>query len=276
MTWQIALAVLGLGLVSGVVAGMFGVGGASITTPGVRALGATPIEAVGSTVPAILPGAISGSIRYARSGLIDWRTGLTCGLSGSVAAICGAWIADNVNPHYLMIATASIVGWSGISMLRVRVPAPSDDRTDMGTGDGDVPELVMIGAAGNRGYRRPPFAQLTGVGIAAGLLAGLLGVGGGVVMVPAFTKVLRIPIKPAVATSLVSVAIFSVPSLAMHALMDNVNWSYAMVLTAGVVPGAQIGSRFTIGIGERAVRLLFGVFLVVVAVIYAVSEARAL
>ncbi len=58
-----AIAVVLVGVASGVLSGMFGVGGAVITTPGVRVLGATPIEAVGSTIPAILPSAASGTLR---------------------------------------------------------------------------------------------------------------------------------------------------------------------------------------------------------------------
>ncbi|MGZ4710769.1 MAG: hypothetical protein ACXWBN_18695, partial [Acidimicrobiales bacterium] len=62
VTWTTA-ATLVLGFGSGVLAGMFGIGGAVITTPSIRVLGATPIQAVGSTAPAILPGSISGAYR---------------------------------------------------------------------------------------------------------------------------------------------------------------------------------------------------------------------
>ncbi|WP_334142139.1 TSUP family transporter, partial [Rhabdothermincola sp.] len=75
MTWYVALAVFALGVSAGVLSGMLGIGGAVITTPGIRVLGATPLEAVGSTVPAILPSALSGTWRYARAGMVDWRFG---------------------------------------------------------------------------------------------------------------------------------------------------------------------------------------------------------
>ncbi|MGZ4760055.1 MAG: TSUP family transporter, partial [Acidimicrobiales bacterium] len=81
VTWTTA-ATLVLGFGSGVLAGMFGIGGAVLTTPAIRVLGATPIEGVGSTVPSILPGAISGAYRYAKAGLVDWRVGLVCGITG--------------------------------------------------------------------------------------------------------------------------------------------------------------------------------------------------
>ena len=62
-----------IGLVTGMLSAMFGVGGAFVSNPGVRALGADPLVAVGTTLPSILPGAISGSLRYQREQLIDWK-----------------------------------------------------------------------------------------------------------------------------------------------------------------------------------------------------------
>jgi uncharacterized protein len=114
------------------------------------------------------------------------------------------------------------------------------------------------------------------VGAAAGFLAGLLGVGGGVVMMPMFTSVLRIPIKEAVASSLVAVAIFSIPALLTHAGLGHIHWGFAACLVVGAVPGAQVGSRLTIGAPDRTVRVLFGIFLMVLAAVYGGSELVAL
>ena len=69
------LAVIALGIASGAVSGALGVGGATLSTPGVRLLGATPIQAVASTIPALPPSAFAGAFPYARAGLADWRTG---------------------------------------------------------------------------------------------------------------------------------------------------------------------------------------------------------
>lgn len=262
----VAAAVVVVGFASGILSGMFGVGGAVLTTPGIRAFGATPIEGVGSTIPAILPGAISGSIRYARAGLVDWRIALTCGALGSAFAVVGANVADIVNARYLLLLTAALLLWSGLRNIRspraVPVAAPA----------GGAPvEPVGDAAPGN------PSTPLIGViGAGSGFLAGLLGVGGGVIMVPAFGALLKLPPKRAVASSLVAVAIFSVPAMVRHAQLGNINWAYALALVVGVVPGAQIGSRLTISGSERRLRLLMGVFFSVLAVTYGISEALAL
>jgi hypothetical protein len=112
--------------------------------------------------------------------------------------------------------------------------------------------------------------------VVAGLLSGLLGIGGGVIMVPAFTELLYMPLKSAIATSLVCVGIFGVPATITHAFLGDVDWRLAALLTIGVVPGARVGASLTIRTAERRLRLAVGVFLALVALVYFVTETRAL
>ena len=104
--------------------------------------------------------------------------------AGIVAAVVGAEVAHLLpgGGHPLMVITAVLLLWSGIRLVRDR---PEDDARP-------VPAIS----------RRLHATVTTGVGSMAGLLSGLLGVGGGVVMVPAFKSLLDLPIKRAIATSL--------------------------------------------------------------------------
>lgn len=256
-----AAATFAIGVVAGILSALLGIGGAVVTTPAVRLLGATPIEAVGSTVPAILPGAISGSIRYARDGLVEWRLALGLGVSGTVFALGGAWLSDVVGGRPLMVLTAALMLWSGISVVR-GTDRPGADRSG-------TDEPLEVGSG-------PPVWSIVLVGAASGFVAGLLGVGGGIVMVPAMTGPLHVPMKRAVASSLVAVAIFSVPALVTHVLLGHVDWRFALPLMAGVVPGAQIGARMTIGAAEHRVRQWFGILVVLVAALYGATEVAAL
>lgn len=253
----VVLAAVGVGVVSGVLAGMLGVGGAVVSTPAVRLLGATPIEAVGTTVPAILPGAVVGVWRYHRAGMVDWRVGLWCGAAGSLAAVLGALIAESLaEPRWLMVATAGLMAVSGWSVARGgRHGVPAEE---LGT-----PVVPALG-------------WLVAVGAVAGLVAGLLGVGGGIVLLPAFTSLLGLSVRRAVPASLVAVAIFSVPALTTHALNGNIDWALAAPLMVGVLPGARLGSRLTVAASERTVRLAFGVVIGVLAVVYGVTELAGL
>jgi uncharacterized membrane protein YfcA len=275
------------GVLAGILSAMLGVGGAVVTTPAVRLLGATPIEAVGSTVPAIMPGAIAGALRYTREGLVDWRCALGLGISGAALSLVGALTSTVIDGGLLMVLTAGLMLWSGVTVVRGIEPQGADPES------GDAAERSVARGATLAGITPPlteadaslatstappsrPLLPIIGLGMLSGFIAGLLGVGGGILMVPVLTGPLRTPVKSAVASSLVAVAIFSVPALIAHGLLGHIDWWFAVPLMAGVVPGARIGARITIGASDRTVRLLFGTLIVAVAIVYGATEALAL
>jgi uncharacterized membrane protein YfcA len=276
----VLLAIVFVGFASGILSGMFGVGGAVLTTPGVRALGASPIEAVGSTLPAILPGALSGAWRYSREGLVDWHVAVPSGLLGSGFAVAGATLSDHVNAHYLMIMTAALLLYTGLRNVRQHVAAQSPLLIPVSvSADGAlIDERPTPDAEADEVRERTsaPTVVVGLIGAAAGMLAGLLGIGGGLLLMPAYTVALRMSPKRAVATSLVAVAMFSVPAMVTHALLGHINWTFALLLTIGVIPGAQVGAHLTIGGSEARLRLLMGLFFTVLAVVYGGAELAAL
>jgi len=247
-----------IGVVSGVLSGMFGIGGAVVTTPAIRALGATTFEAIGSTLPAILPSSISGSIRYNREHLIRGRIVLVTSAFGVPASVVGSRLSRAVpgNGHWLMIATAAIVGFTA---YRTAFPVVRADGT-IGTAD----------------HLRDQWWTLGVIGVAAGALSGLLGIGGGILMVPLFSAWVGLPLKDTIATSLACVGIFAVPGTITHAIQGDINWSYAVALAIGVIPGAQLGAHFTISSDDRTLRYTVGTALGIIAVIYAAGEFSAL
>jgi uncharacterized membrane protein YfcA len=266
------VAIVIVGFASGVLSGMFGVGGAVLTTPGIRLLGATPIEAVGSTLPAILPGALSGAWHYRRAGLIDNQVALISGCTGVGFAIAGAELSDHLNAHYLMIFTAGLLLYSGLRHMRAHLAASV--RVEVPAAAPAVGEAFTAGEETERARFSP--VAVAAVGAASGALAGLLGVGGGLLLIPGYTFFLRMPAKRAVATSLVAVAMFSVPAMITHALLGHINWTFALLLTAGVVPGAQLGAKITLTGSETRLRVLMGLFFTVLAVVYGAAEIAAL
>jgi uncharacterized membrane protein YfcA len=254
---QFALTVA-IGVVSGILSGMFGIGGAVVTTPSIRVLGATTFEAIGSTLPAILPSSISGSFRYNREHLIRGRVVILASVFGVPAAVVGSRLSRAVpgDGHWLMIATALLVGFTA---YRTAFPVVRPDGT--------------LGTAGNL---RDEWWTLGVIGAAAGALSGLLGIGGGILMVPAFSAWVGLPLKETIATSLACVGIFAIPGTITHAVQGNVNWSYAIALAIGVIPGAQIGARVTIASDDRTLRYTVGTALGIIAIVYAVGEVTAL
>ena len=278
----VTLAVLVAGFGSGVLAAVLGVGGAVITTPMIRALGATPIAAVGSTVPAILPGALSGSLRFHREGYIVWPVALTCGVSGMSFAVLGGWVADIVDARWLMILTAVLVMWCGVSLLRDGLRTNAAERADAAVEAGADPDDLVVsdGGAGTEGgvaiQPRGGVPAMVALGVGGGFLAGLLGIGGGLILTPGLTLGLRLPVKHAIATSLAAVAMMSTTAVVTHIALGHVNWRFALPLAIGIVPGARVGAHITVGASEQLMRLVAGSLLIVVSIIYLAGEVAAL
>src|SRR5437764_9056092 len=87
---------LGAGVLTGMLSAAFGVGGAVISTPAIRALGVSAIFAIGTTLPSIFPSAGSGTARYVREHLIDWKAVRWTAPAGIVAAVGGSLLSHVV------------------------------------------------------------------------------------------------------------------------------------------------------------------------------------
>jgi uncharacterized membrane protein YfcA len=261
-----ALTLVG-GVATGVLSAAFGVGGATISTPLIRLLGASASVAVGTTLPAILPSAATGTARYAREGLIDWRLVTWTAPVGVAASVGGSVLSDVVpgDGHWLMVITAALLGFTAWRMVQPP-PAAAAPESDA--------EMAPHGVAPVT--RRDSSLALVGIGVVAGGMSGLLGVGGGVVMVPAFIEIAGIPLKTAIASSLACVGIFAIPGTITHAVLGGVDWRFAAWLSVGVIPGARLGAFLAIKAGDRRLRRAVALFLGIVAVIYAAGEIAAL
>jgi uncharacterized membrane protein YfcA len=245
-----------IGAVSGVLSGAFGIGGGIVTTPAIRLILKAPaLVAVGTPLPVIVPGALTGAWTYARSGLADVRAAATIGTVGSAASIAGAFASKAAGGSAVMVATAALLVYVA---LDTAVWAARAGRADSA-----------------RPAARPTGGRLAAVGLAAGLYSGFLGLGGGFVIVPLLARWLGFDMKRAVGTSLLAVAILAVPGSVTHYLLGHVDLAIAAGLVLGVVPGAALGSRLTVLAREAVVRYAFAAMLVCVAVWLAVGELTA-
>jgi uncharacterized membrane protein YfcA len=244
---------IGIGVVSGILAGLFGVGGGIVMTPGFQVLlGLAPIVALATPLPVILPTATSGALRYRRDGELDLPAAGWMMAAGIPAAIIGALATELVDARILLLVTAALLGWQSVGIIR------------------------GAGTRGGTARRSPTRGAFLVIGVLAGLISGLLGIGGGLVMVPAMAGFLGMPLRRALGTSLAAIVGMVIPGTIVHAALGNIDWAVALLAMIGAVPGARAGAALALGTRERTLRWLVGSFMLLVAVAYGIGEARAL
>lgn len=260
-----------VGLVSGILSGMFGIGGGIITTPAIRlVLGGSAISAVATPLPVIIPTAITGGISYARRGLADVRSGLQLGAWGALAAVGGAFAAGYIGGRVLLIITALLIGWMAIDMARQAVAPEEPAGAAARVAEGDARGKTPLEDAKPRFATTP--RSLAVLGLVTGAYSGLLGLGGGFVMVPILTRWFGFPMKRAVGTSLIAIAVLAVPGAITHYLLGHIDAWLALALSVTVIPGSLIGARITAVASERFIRIGFAVLLAIAGIVLVVNE----
>jgi uncharacterized membrane protein YfcA len=262
-----------LAFAAGLLSGAFSMGGQVLMKPGIRLLGVSALDTVGTTVPMILPTVASATARYVREGFVDRDAVRWAAPGGMLAAVGGSLAAPHVpgRGHLLQVATASMMFVTAVRTARGSDPRPpTADEEPAGSLPSSSPAHAGAPIALATPTTRRP--RLLVVGTLAGALSGLLGVGGGVLMVPGFNQVLRMPLRVAIATSLVCAGVFAIPATITHALIGTIEWRTAMLLTLGAVPGAHVGAGMAIRASDRRLRVAVAVMIGIVAVTFATGE----
>jgi len=244
---------------------MFGIGGATVATPALRLfLGASPAIALGTTLPVTIPAAIAGAFTYHRQGFLDMRVAFYCSLAGIFGSVGGALLTRIINLHYLMILTGLVVLY--IAMVTVRRGIRRSTEQSRFASSEEQAEPLKPES------ERLSIPLMLAIGFAGGVLSGLLGIGGGVIMVPGFIYLLRMPLKKAFGTSLAAIAVIAIPGTIVHSFLHHISWSLVLYLTAASIPAAYIGALLSIRTSERLLYVLFGLMLFAFGIIFIVNE----
>lgn len=240
------LMLAGAGIFAGILAGFLGIGGGTVLVPILVTLGNTPVQAVATSSLAIVVTSISGSVQNWRMGHLDFRKVLLLGLPAIATAWFGSIISDRAPSHWLLVAF-SVLLLVNIYLVGVRK------------------RLKTERAEGGQASMNPTFARLLTGGL-AGFLAGIFGIGGGVIMVPLQMLLLGEPIKAAVRTSLGVIIITSISAVASHAIKGNVLFAPGLILGFGGLIGAQVSTRFLPKIPDQWVSIMFRMLLFLLAI----------
>ncbi|MEO0456125.1 MAG: sulfite exporter TauE/SafE family protein [Cyanobacteria bacterium P01_A01_bin.114] len=245
---QIAILAVG-GLSSGILAGFLGIGGGVLLVPLLVQLGFEPIQAAATSSLAILITATTGSVQNWRMGYLAPQRVVLLGAPALVTALIGTQVADKL-PSYVLLAAFGVLLLSNLYLvgLKKRVVAERS-QTPLS------PPAQL----------NPLAARLITGGI-AGFMAGLFGVGGGVILVPLQILLLNESIKAAVRTSLGVIVITAIAACVGHAVNQNVMWMAGLMLGLGGLVGVQISTRFLPKLPDQTVSRLFRTMLCLLAI----------
>jgi len=205
---------------AGLLAGLTGGGGGMFFVPLLIFAGFPVIQAFATSNLGILITSASGTLMNARHGLVPWRRVMLLGIPAIIVAPLGAWIAIQL-PGKLLIVGFILLNLTNV-VLTGRKPAEHEHHDQ-----GKVPTTLEYAATGGSG----------------GLLAGLFGIGGGLIVVPLQILWLSTPIKIAARTSLAVILVSSAAAVLGHMAFDgSINWATGILLGIGGIIGAPLGT----------------------------------
>lgn len=252
-----------LGLVAGVYGTMIGVGGGFLAVPALLLIFHLDVKsAVAASLFMVCCNALSGSISYGLQGRVDYKSGLRFApaiIAGSaLGVVCVQYI-----PFKLFAAVFGVL-MVALSFLLVRSGDGVDPHSRRRRRDGRTLERVIVDARGKEFRYRVNLKLGIGISAAAGFVSSLLGIGGGVIHVPAMILWMGFPHHVAVATSQFVIAISAVAGWVTSAAKGVMPWETALLLAAGAVVGAQAGARIAHAVTGRWLARLLSLALVLV------------
>jgi len=267
---------IGLGGLVGFLSGLFGVGGGFLMTPLLIMMGIPATVAAATDSNQIVAASASGTLAHARAGSVDLKMGillLVGGVAGSSVGVLLIKLLRALGEADLFIRLIYIVMLGGIGIYMFFESLSSMRVKKSGTGKVNRPSTVyariMTSLPWQMEFRRSGVAFSAWVplflGCLAGVLAGIMGVGGGFIMVPIMVYLLRMPMHVVVGTSLFQIVFTCINATIMQATINHtVDFILALLLLIGSTIGAQIGVRISRRLKGDQLKILMA--LVVLAV----------
>lgn len=269
------LVIVLLGAGTGILSGVFGVGGGFLTTPLLIFYGVPPTVAAASAASQVTGASVSGVFAHTRRGGVDYQLGAVAVAGGVIGATIGALlfrllqslgqIDTVINVLYVLL-----LGTIGALMARESIQALRPQEADRPRAAKRrhhplVASLPLRWRFYRSGLYISPIAPLL-LGMVVGILTMLMGVGGGFILVPAMLYILGMSASVVVGTSLFQILFVTMASTMMHALTTKaVDIVLAGLLLLGSVTGAQLGARIAQLAKPEILRLILAAIVLAVA-----------
>jgi uncharacterized membrane protein YfcA len=234
---------LALGFGIGLSLGLLGGGGSLLTVPAlVYLVGQSPQAAVTTSLAIVGANSVVGAIFHTSHGRLDWRVALTFGAAGMLVSYLSANISRHLPSEILMVAFATLMLCIGLMLLfrRAREEATT--------------------------YVPKPLSLVVASGAGVGLLTGILGVGGGFLVVPAFVVLLGLPVQTAVGTSLVVIAMNSLAGFLGHVGNGSFDLIITLIFISAGLLGTFSGMKLSRRLSSSKLQRAFAIFVIALAV----------
>ena len=243
------------GFIIAIVASLTGIGGGIFMVPVLTLLYEfVPANAVGTSLTTIIFTAVAAALNYARQRRIYWRTGLVLATTTVPGAYLGAWLTTQLQPRDLGLIFGFFLIFVAIYIIAdLNTRRRSKNRSEVLKQRSDS-ELVKSGKT---------IAVGAGLSFFGGLASGLLGIGGGLLVVPIMTFAMGMPIHLATATSMFTMIFTSISGVVQHYQASHINFESALLLALGAVFGAQVGAYTSKRISSKNLRRIFGIIVII-------------
>jgi uncharacterized membrane protein YfcA/uncharacterized membrane protein YedE/YeeE len=231
-----------LSMLIGLSLGLLGGGGSILTIPIlIYALGVEPKHAIAMSLFVVGATSAVGALQHALSGRVRVRTAAAFGAAGIAGAFAGGRINRFIPADILLVAFAVLMVVMALAMLRGR------KELDVAVESGPVARVALEGAA-------------------VGFMTGLVGAGGGFIVVPALVLLVGLPMREAVATSLLVIALNSFAGFAGSIGHVSLDWTLTAVVTGAAVAGAIAGTALSARVPQATLRRMFAWLVLAMAV----------
>ncbi len=244
------MVILGFALAAlvGLSLGMLGGGGSILTVPiFVYVLGFGAKQAIAMSLPVVGVTSLVGAVGHWRAGNVQVKPGILFGLLTMAGAFAGARLATLLSGRFQLLLLGLVMLVAAVAMLRRRAEVDQPGKPDA-----------------------PPRAHpllLAGAGLGVGMLTGIVGIGGGFLILPALVLLARLPMKHAVGTSLLVIALNTTAGFAGYMDQVDIDWGFLAGFTGVAIGGILLGTWLVKFVPAAQLRRAFAVFLVVVGVL---------
>ncbi len=268
-SWQFFVALAGASFGAGVLGAMLGLGGGVILIPVMTLLLGIDIRyAIGASIVSVIATSSGAAATYVRDHVTNMRIGMFLETGTTAGAVTGALIGGLISGRALFVTFALVVAYSAYMMFR--------ERNQVGPANGEPDALARrlrlsgsyYDAALGQTVAYSPTHTLPVLGLTylAGMVSGLLGIGGGALKVPAMDLGMKLPIKVSSATSNFMIGVTAAASAGVYFVRGQINPIIAAPVALGVLCGAMAGTRLMIHARGKVLRLIFAGLLAVLAV----------